>query len=163
MNRMIRIPQIRLIGADGEQLGIFQTDKALSMAQDQGLDLVEISPNAKPPVCKIMDYGKYKYQQQKKQHENKKHQVKIQVKEVKVRPNIDDHDLMVKIKHVRRFLEGNDKAKVSVQFRGRENLHVDRGEQVVDKIIEEVKDLGEAESRPKKEGKTLSVILAPLG
>lgn len=161
MNHRIRVPQIRLIGSDGSQLGVFQTEKAVERARDEGLDLVEISPNASPPVCKIMDYGKYKYEKQKKQHESKKQQVKVQLKEVKMRPNIDDHDLMTKLKHVRRFLEAKDKAKVTVQFRGRENLYADRGLTVIQRIIKEVEDLGYPEYEPKREGRTLATVIIP--
>ncbi len=161
MNHFIRVPQVRLIGALGEQLGLFATDAAVKMASEEGLDLVEIDPNAKPPVCKIMDYGKFKYMQQKKQHENKKKQVQIQVKELKIRPNIDKHDLETKIKHARRFLEGKDKAKITVQFRGREMQHIDLGRKLLDTIIAATEDVGALEMPPKMEGKNLSMILMP--
>lgn len=161
MNRRIRVPKIRLIGSEGQQLGIFATDGAMKMAGEEGLDLVEISPNADPPVCKIMDYGKYKYLQQKKKQESKKHQVVIHVKEIKLRPNIGEHDLQFKIGHVRRFLEGKDRAKVTIQFRGREMQHIGRAREVVNRILKDTEDLGEVERPAKVEGRTLSMVLMP--
>ncbi len=161
MNQFIRVPQIRLIASDGKQLGLYATDAAWRMAQEEGLDLVEIDPNSKPPVCKIMDYGKYKYNLQKKQHENKKRQTVVHLKEIKLRPNIDEHDLMVKIKHVHRFLEDKDKAKITVQFRGREMQHMERARDVLQKVIKETEKLGEVELHPKVEGRTLSMVLIP--
>lgn len=161
MNFNIRVPQIRLIASDGKQLGVFATDGAIKMAQEEGLDLVEIDPNAKPPVCKIMDYGKYKYTLQKKQHENKKRQVVVHVKEIKLRPNIDEHDLEFKIRHVRRFLGDKDKAKVTVQFRGREMQHIDRAREILSRFLKNLDDVGEIEMPPKVEGRTLSMIVMP--
>ncbi|MBI2340540.1 MAG: translation initiation factor IF-3 [Deltaproteobacteria bacterium] len=161
INHMIRGPQVRLIGSDGRQLGIFAVDGAVKMAQEEGLDLVEISPAASPPVCKVMDYGKYKYQQQKKQHDSKKHQTVVHLKEVKIRPNIDEHDLAVKIRHVRRFLENKDKAKITVQFRGREMQHIDRGREVMEKVVKEIVDVGEPEKAAKMEGRNLMAVLTP--
>lgn len=161
MNHRIRIPKIRVIASDGSQLGVLDTKEALRIAGDEGLDLVEISPNAEPPVCKIMDYGKYKYEQQKKTQENKKKQTKVALKEVKLRPNTDVHDLGFKLKHARRFLEGKDKAKISMQFRGREMAHIDRGKETMKKIIEELADVGTPEREPKMEGRTLTMILMP--
>lgn len=161
INQFIRVPQIRLIGSDGNQLGLFATEAALKMAREEGLDLVEISPQAKPPVCKIMDYGKYKYNQQKKMHASRKHQTVIHVKEVKMGPNIDTHDLEFKKRHIRRFLEGKDKAKVIVQFRGREVQYKERGLEILNKIIKEMEDIGQIEFPPKMEGRFLSTVLAP--
>lgn len=161
MNHMIRVPQIRLIASDGKQLGIFATDGALKLAQEENLDLVEIDPNSKPPVCKIMDYGKYKYQLQKRQHASKKHQVVVQVKEIKMRPNIDAHDVEVKVKHVRRFIEDKDKAKITIQFRGREMQHIDRAKEVLHRVIRDTEDIAAVEVQPKTEGRTLSMILMP--
>lgn len=134
---------------------------AMKIAEEYGLDLVEISPTADPPVCKIMDYGKYKYELQKKQQESRKKQTTIALKEIKLRPNTDDHDVDFKMKHVRRFLEEKDKAKISIQFRGREMQHIDRAKKMLLQLIENVKDLGEAEKSPTMEGRTLSVIIAP--
>ncbi len=156
------MPEIRVIGSDGSQLGVMTPMDAIRRAQDEGLDLVEISPTAKPPVCKIMDYGKYKYEKQKKEQQSKKHQVKIAVKEIKLRPNTDDHDIEFKMNHVRRFLADKDKAKISIQFRGREITHMDRAKAMLIKIIADLADVSEAESPPKLEGRTLSVILGPI-
>lgn len=137
-------------------------DGALKLAEEAGLDLVEISPNAKPPVCKIMDYGKFKYEKQKKEQENKKRQVKISIKEIKLRPNTDAHDIGFKVNHIRRFIEDKDKAKITVQFRGREMAHMERAKGNLNKIIESLADIAEPEAPPKVEGRTLSVIIAPL-
>ncbi|MCP5464446.1 MAG: translation initiation factor IF-3 [Deltaproteobacteria bacterium] len=160
-NRRIRVPEVRVIAADGEQLGVMDTRDALSLAEEQGFDLVEVSPTAKPPVCKIMDHGKFKYEQQKKAQANKKNQVKVQVKEVKMRPNTDKHDIEFKMKHARRFLEDKDKVKLTMQFRGREMAFIERGMDHLKEAIQMLKDIGEAEGEPKREGRTLSVILAP--
>lgn len=161
MNRRIKVPQIRLIDHTGAMQGLFSTEAAVKMAEEEGLDLVEVDPNAKPPVCKIMDYGKHKYQLQKKQHESKKKQIVVHVKEIKMRPNIDEHDIAFKLNHIRRFLEGKDKAKVTMQFRGREMQHIDRGRDVMERIIKEVEDIGKVEAQPKMEGRSLSMILVP--
>lgn len=150
-----------MIGSDGAQLGLFATDAALRMAREEALDLVEISPQAKPPVCKIMDYGKYKYNQQKKQHANKRHQTIIHVKEVKMGPNIDTHDLDFKKRHIKRFLEEKNKAKVVIQFRGREIQYKERGLEILNKVIKEMEDVGQVEFPPKMEGRSLSTVLAP--
>ncbi len=142
-------------------MGLFATEGAIKIAREENLDLVEVDPNAKPPVCKVMDYGKYKYLLQKKQHESRKHQVVIQVKEIKMRPNIDEHDIEFKTRHIRRFLEDKNKAKVTLQFRGREMQHIDRGRDVLNRIIKATEDIGQVEAPPKMEGKTLSMILMP--
>lgn len=159
VNAQIRAREVRVVGPDGEQLGIIPIGEALERAQELNLDLVEVAPNAKPPVCKVMDYGKFRYQQQKRAHEAKKKQTVIQVKEVKVRPKIDDHDYQFKLQHVRRFLTGGDKAKISVVFRGREIVHRDLGAKLLDRFIEDSQDLGEVESRPRMEGRSMTVIL----
>ena len=161
INFRIKVPKIRVISSSGEQLGILDTKLALNMARDEGLDLVEMSPNAQPPVCKIMDYGKYKYEQQKKTQESKKKQVKVVVKEVKLRPNTDEHDLNFKMKHARRFLENKDKAKITMQFRGREMAHVDRGKETMKRIVEILADVGTPEKEAKMEGRNLSMIMMP--
>lgn len=161
MNGQIRVPQIRLIASDGRQMGLFATDGAIKLAIEESLDLVEVDPNGKPPVCKIMDYGKYKYQLQKKQHESKKHQVVVHLKEIKMRPNIEEHDIQFKIRHVRRFLEEKDKVKITIQFRGREMQHIERARVVIDRVLKETGDVGEVEMPPKVEGKTLSMVLMP--
>lgn len=163
INFRIRIPEVRLIGPDGAQLGILQTRDALRKAEEFGLDLVEISPNARPPVCKIMDYGKYKYELAKKDHEAKKHQVVIKLKEIRLRPRTDDHDLQTKIRHIKRFLEEGNKVKVTVQFRGREMAHVEMGHKMMAKIVTEVGALGVLEQRSKFEGRFLNLIIGPTG
>lgn len=161
MNQFIRVPQVRLIGSDGAQLGVFTTDAAFKKALEEDLDLVEVDPHAKPPVCKIMDYGKHKYQLQKKQHASKKHQVVVHLKEIKMRPNIDAHDILVKLRHVRRFLEEKNKAKVLVQFRGREMQHMERARDILNRFIKDTEDVGAVEVPVKVEGRTLSMILMP--
>ncbi len=147
--------------ASGKQLGILDTKEALNLAYDQGLDLVEVAPQADPPVCKIMDYGKYVYQQQKKAQEAKKKQVQVQLKEVKLRPKTDDHDLNTKMNHIRRFLTKGDRCKVSIFFRGREVIHKHQGEEMLKYIIEELEDIAKIEQGPKFEGKNMFVIFAP--
>lgn len=161
MNFQIRVPQIRLIASDGKQLGLYATDAAIRLAELESLDLVEIDGNAKPPVCKIMDYGKYKYQQQKKKHESKKHQVVVHLKEIKFRPNTDEHDIEFKVRHIRRFIEDKDKVKTSIQFRGREMQHANRAREIFDRIMKDTADIAEVEKPPKMEGRTLAMILQP--
>ncbi len=134
---------------------------AIKLADERGYDLVEISPTARPPVCKIMDYGKYKYEMAKKAHEAKRHQVVVHVKEVKMRPSTDEHDLQTKIKHIRRFIEGGNKAKVTVQFRGREMSHRELGQRVIEKVVTNIGELAVVEQPPKMEGRFLTTILAP--
>jgi translation initiation factor IF-3 len=150
-----------VIGADGEQLGVISLHEALAAAESLELDLVEVSPSAVPPVCRIMDYGKFKYQQSKKLQEAKKKQVQVQLKEVKLRPKTDDHDLDFKIKHVRRFLEEGNKAKITLMFRGREITHTDLGAKVLDRVAEELQDVAIIESRPRMEGRSMYMIVAP--
>ena len=161
MNDKIRAPEVRVIGHDGQQLGILQIKKALELAAQEHLDLVEVAPNADPPVCKIMDYGKFKYQQNKRSQEAKKKQTVIQVKEVKIRPKTDEHDLLVKIRHIKRFLTQKDKAKITILFRGREIAYSDQGFKVLERIREELKDEIVVEQQPKMEGRNLIMILAP--
>ncbi|WP_457567429.1 translation initiation factor IF-3 [Desulfurobacterium sp.] len=161
VNEAIRAREVLVIGADGEKLGVMPTLKALQLAKEQGLDLVEVAPNAKPPVCRIMDYGKYKYQQQKKAQEAKKKQKVIEVKEVKLRPRTDEHDINVRIKQTRRFLEKGNKVKVVIMFRGREQAHLELGYAQLDKIYKAVEDLAQIERKPKKEGRDMFMILAP--
>lgn len=163
MNEKIRALQVRVIGSDGSQLGILPIKQALEIAREEGLDLVEVAPNAEPPVCKVMDYGKYKYQQSKRSQEAKKKQTVIQVKEVKLRPKTDEHDVQVKLSHIRRFLAQKDKAKVTVLFRGREIAYIDRGRMVLDRILQELQDEVVVELPPKMEGRNLVMILAPKG
>lgn len=151
---------MRVVDDDGEQLGVLDTRKALEIAMDKGLDLVEVAPNADPPVCKIMDYGKFKYQQKKRQQEAKKNQTVIQIKEVKFRPKTDEHDYKTKLKHIRKFLEGGDRCKVTVFFRGREIVHKDRGLMVLDRVKEDTRDIAKVESDPASEGRTMTMMLA---
>ena len=161
INRAIRSREVRVIGAEGEQLGILTIQDALAAAEAQQLDLVEVSPTAVPPVCRIMDYGKFKYQQSKKLQEAKKKQVQVVVKEVKLRTKTDEHDLMFKIKHVRRFLEEGNKAKITLMFRGREITHMDLGQKVLERVISELEDIAVIEARPKMEGRSMIVIVSP--
>lgn len=152
---------MRVIGAEGQQVGILPTDEALAIAAEQGLDLVEVAPNAEPPVCRVMDYGKYKYEQQKKQQEARKKQTIVQIKEIKVRPKTDEHDFNTKVKHIRRFLEDGDRCKVTVFFRGREIVHKDRGEMILTRVVQAVEDIAKVEQEPRAEGRTLFLLLAP--
>lgn len=161
INDMITVPKVRLISSTGEQLGIFASFAAIKMAEEEGLDLVEISPTADPPVCKIMDYGKYKYEKQKKEQESKKKQIVTVVKEIKLRPTTDTHDLEFKLNHVKRFIAEKDKVKITMQFRGREMMFIDRGKETLKNIIKDLADIAEPESLPKTEGKSLSVMLGP--
>jgi translation initiation factor IF-3 len=161
VNRQIRISPLRVIGADGTQLGIMEVDQALSQAQALGLDLVEVAPMARPPVVRIMDYGKYKFEQAKQARLAKKKQHVIQLKEVKYRPGIDDHDFETKTRHARRFLEEGNKVKVTLMFRGRQIAHPELGKQVVDRVAQDLADIGKVESDAKMEGKSMTMILAP--
>lgn len=152
---------VRLVDANGEMVGVVSLRDALYAAEEAGLDLVEVSPNADPPVCKILDYGKYKYEAQKKANEARKKQKIIEVKEIKLRPNIDEHDYEIKMKAMRRFLEEGDKVKVTMRFRGREMAHQDIGMNVLVKVREALDDLGKVEQMPKLEGKQMIMVLAP--
>ena len=149
------------MGADSEQLGILPLREALALAESQQLDLVEVSPTAVPPVCRIMDYGKFKYQQSKKQQEAKKKQVQVELKEVKLRPKTDVHDLEFKVKHVRRFIEEGNKAKITVVFRGREITHQELGMAALEKFAAELADIANIEVRQKMEGRSMFMIVAP--
>jgi len=144
-------------------LGILPLHEALLLAENSQLDLVEVSPTAVPPVCRIMDFGKYKYQLSKKQQEAKKKQVQVQLKEVKLRPKTDEHDLQFKIKHVRRFLEEGNKAKITVVFRGREITHMELGQTALEKFVEDLQDIALIEVKPKMEGRNMFIIVAPKG
>jgi translation initiation factor IF-3 len=161
INKLIRASEIRLIGEDGSQVGVMPLKDALAMAAEAHLDLVEVAPQANPPVCRIMDYGKYKYQQSKKQQEAKRRQTTIQVKEVKVRPKIEEHDMAFKLKNIKRFLADRDKVKVTMIFRGREMAHQDRGYAILKQMAEALTDVGMVEQEPKHEGRTLFMIVAP--
>jgi translation initiation factor IF-3 len=161
INRKIRAREVRVIKPDGEQIGVVPLEQALAAAAELGLDLVEVSPNANPPVCKIMDYGRYKYEQTKKKQEAKKKQTTFQVKEIKVRPKTGDHDLQVKMGHIRKFLGKKDKVKVTVLFRGREITLSDRGRDLLQRIATEFEDIAVVEQYPKFEGRTMMMVLSP--
>jgi translation initiation factor IF-3 len=161
INQNIRARQIRLIDPDGTQVGVVPTAQALETAAEFGLDLVEVSPNADPPVCKIMDYGRYRYEQTKKKQEAKKKQASFQIKEIKVRPKTGEHDLLVKIGHIKKFIEKKDKVKVTVMFRGREITLSEKGRELLQRIAEETEEIAAVEQMPKFEGRTLVMILAP--
>jgi len=158
---MIRVREVRVISADGEQLGILPIEQALALAQQGELDLVEVAPNERPPVCRIMDFGKFKYQQSKRSQEAKKRQKVIQTKEVKLRPKTEEHDFQFKMRHARRFLEEGDKVKVSLLFRGREMDHMDLGQRMLNRVIEDLKEIAAIEQYPKQEGQTMTLVLAP--
>ena len=161
INDEIRVPQVRLIDDAGEMIGVMSAREALIRAYDVGLDLVEISPNAVPPVCKILDYGKYKYEQQKKANEARKKQKVVEVKEIKLRPGIDEHDYDVKMKAVRRFFEEGDKVKVTLRFRGREIAHQDIGYRLLTRVKAETATLAKVELEPSMEGRQMVMVLAP--
>jgi translation initiation factor IF-3 len=163
VNEKIRAPEIRLIGPEGENIGVVTPEKAMDLAFEAELDLVEISPNATPPVCKIMDYGKYKYEQQKRESEARKKQKVIEVKEVKFRPNTDTHDYDVKMRNVVKFLEHGDKVKVTLRFRGREMAHQDLGRELLQRVAGDVEGIGKVENMPKMEGRQMIMIIAPAG
>ena len=161
INEMINSRSVRCIDPDGEQLGILSIDEAMNKAEELGLDLVELQPNADPPVCKILDYGKHKYQAQKRANEARKKQKIIEVKEIKLRPNIDQHDYQVKMKAVRKFIDGGDKVKITLRFRGREMVHVEIGTDLLSRVREDIDDFAKIESMPKMEGRQMTMILAP--
>ena len=150
-----------MIDAEGEKRGVVALDDAIAIATESGLDLVEVSPNTKPPVCKILDYGKYKYQQQKKKAEAKKKQKVVEIKEIKMRPNIDDHDYQVKVKAMKRFFEEGDKVKVTLRFRGREMAHQDRGADLLKRVQEDFDEIAKVEQYPKMEGRQIMMVMAP--
>ena len=152
---------MRCIDPDGEQLGVLDTLEAIRKAEDFGLDLVEVQPNAEPPVCKILDYGKFKYEAQKRANEARKKQKIIEVKEIKLRPNIDEHDYQVKMRNVQKFLDAGDKVKVTLRFRGREMAHQDLGANVLTRVREETDEFAKVEAMPKMEGRQMIMVLAP--
>lgn len=161
VNDQIRVPKVRLIDAEGENHGVVDIREALDMASEAGLDLVEISPGAEPPVCKILDYGKYKYEAQKKANQARKNQKVIEIKEIKMRPMIDTHDYEVKMRAVHKFLGEGDKVKVTLRFRGREMAHQDIGLELLRKVQAEVGDTAKVELAPKLEGRQIIMVLAP--
>ena len=162
VNEAIRAAQLRVIAADGSQLGIKTREEALKIARDGGLDLVEVAPQSDPPVCRIMDYGKYRYEQEQKAKRARKHQSTTVVKEIKIRPKIDNHDFEVKEKHVRRFLEHGARVKVTIMFRGRELTHPEIGKELLKRLAEEIKDLGKVEVSPKLDGRDMIMVLSPV-
>ena len=161
INERIRVPEVRLIDENGQQVGIMRTQEALRQAQDRDLDLVEVAPDAKPPVCRILDYSKYKYEQNQKQKAARKHQQQINVREIKFRPKIAQHDYDTKKGHVERFLKGRDKVKVTIMFRGREMAHPERGEMILNRLAEDLGDLAVIEQRPQQDGRNMTMMLAP--
>ena len=162
VNDKIRSTEIRLIGADGENVGVVTPQRAMEMAEEAGLDLVEISPNAKPPVCKIMDFGKFKYEQQKRESEARKKQKIIEIKEVKFRPNTDTNDYDVKMRNVYKFLEAGDKVKITLRFRGREMAHQNLGRELLERVAEDTKEHGKVENFPKMEGRQMVMLIGPM-
>ena len=160
-NDQIRVREVRLIGENSEQLGIVERNEALNMAREAGLDLVEVAATADPPVCRIMDYGKYKYETQKKKQEAKKRQAVVQIKEIKVRPKTDDHDYETKVRHIRRFLEEGDRCKITVFFRGREIVHKDRGMAILERVVQDLADIAKVDQEARAEGRTLQMMLVP--
>ncbi len=161
VNREIRVPEVQLIDAEGANLGVVAMPEALALAEAAGLDLVEIAPNSEPPVCKILDFGKFKYQSQKKASEARKKQKTVEVKEIKMRPNIDTHDYEVKMRAMLRFFEEGDKVKVTLRFRGREMAHQDLGVKLLDQVRSETVEIAKVESEPKLEGRQMVMVLAP--
>ncbi|HIE77399.1 MAG TPA: translation initiation factor IF-3 [Candidatus Thioglobus sp.] len=161
INNYIRVPEVRLIGAEGEQVGVVDTDKAKEMADDIGLDLVEVSPNAEPPVCKIMDFGKFQYEQKKQLTDAKKKQKKTTVKTIKYRPGTEEGDYQIKFRNLVKFLDNGDKVKVSIWFRGREMQHRELGMQMLDRIEKDTEEFANVEQKAKMEGRQLGMMLAP--
>jgi len=161
VNHEIRAREVRLIGPDGKQLGIMSLKDALRHAQDAQLDLVRVASDAKPPVCKVMDFGKFKYEQSKREKEARKKQKVINIKEIRMNPTIDEHDFQVRLKNTLRFLKDGDKVKVSIRFRGRQMAHTKLGEQVLNKMAESIKEVGVVEKKPKMEGRNMIMVLSP--
>ena len=161
VNERIRVPQVRVIGDDGSQVGVLAVKEALTLAQSKGLDLVEVSPTARPPVCRIMDYGKFKYEQNRRARKARKKQHQTQIKEIKMRPKIEGHDYGFKVEHAREFLKARDKVKLTVTFRGREIAHQDIGHRLIQKVIAALADVSTVESSPRSEGRTLTCVLMP--
>ena len=161
INERIRVPEVRLIDENGEQVGIVPTPDALERAREKDLDLVEVSPTSKPPVCRILDYSKYKYEQEQKAKAARKHQQQTNVREIKLRPKIAQHDYETKRGHVERFLKNQDKVKVTIMFRGREQSHPERGRMLLDRLLQDVSEIGVMEQPPLQEGRNMTMLLAP--
>jgi translation initiation factor IF-3 len=162
INERIRVPEVRLIDENGEQVGIVPTADALEKARERDLDLVEVAPNSKPPVTRILDYSKYKYEQEQKAKAARKHQQQVNVREIKLRPKIAQHDYETKRGHVERFLKNQDKVKVTIMFRGREQTHPERGRALLDRLLQDVSELGTMEQEPLQEGRNMTMLLAPV-
>ncbi|MEA3487363.1 MAG: translation initiation factor IF-3 [Thermodesulfobacteriota bacterium] len=161
MNNDIRVDKVRVISADGQQLGILSLTDALAEAEKEGLDLVEVAPNSEPPVCRIMDHGKHRYQQSKKAHGAKKSQSTIQLKEIRIRPKTEEHDLQVKLRHIERFLKQNNKVKVTMMFRGREIVYAEKGKRVMEDIKNRLGEICVVDQFPKREGRNMIMVLSP--
>jgi len=161
-NERIRVAEVRLIGEDGEQVGVLKIDEALQYAQERELDLVEVAADSRPPVCRVLDYSKYKYEQEQKAKAAKRHQKQINLREIKLRPKIATNDYETKKGHVERFLRGQDKVKVTIMFRGRETTHPERGEQLLMRLAEDVAELGAVEQRPIQDGRNMTMVLGPV-
>src|SRR6187399_2680039 len=161
VNHRIRVPEVRVVAEDGSNLGVLSTEQALRRAQSVGLDLVEVNPKASPPVCKILDFGKFKYEEKKKAREAKKKQTVVEVKEIKIRPKTDDHDLDVKVRAIRKFIEAGNKVKVTCRFRGREITHPERAQMQLTFILSKIEDLANVEQRPTMEARTMALLVAP--
>ena len=162
VNRQIRISPVRVISPDGEQIGILPIERAMEIAEEQGLDLVEVAPLARPPVCRIMDYGKFKYEEQRQAREARKKQHHVQLKEVKMRPGIEEHDFDFKVRHAKRFLEEGNKVKLTMMFRGRQMAHPEYGRKVLDRVFQELQEVSKVEAHPMLEGRSMVMVLAPL-
>ena len=161
INERIRVPEVRVIGEDGKQIGVMRTDEALRYAQDRDLDLVEVAPDARPPVTRVLDYSKYKYEQAQKQKQARKRQQNIVIREIKFRPKIAAHDYATKKGHVERFLRHKDKVKVTIMFRGREVTHPERGQEILDRLAEELSEIAVVEQRPQQDGRNMTMMLGP--
>jgi len=161
INERIRVPEVRVIGDDGQQVGVMRTDEALRYAQERDLDLVEVAPEARPPVCRVLDYSKYKYEQAQKVKAARKHQTQITIREIKFRPKIAEQDYETKKRHVERFLRHKDKVKITIMFRGREVTHPERGQMILDRLAEELTDLAVIEQRPNLDGRNMTMLLGP--
>jgi translation initiation factor IF-3 len=162
INERIRVPEVRLIGDDGNQIGVVKRDEALAYAQERDLDLVEVAAEARPPVCRVLDYSKYKYEQEQKAKAAKRHQKQVNVREIKLRPKIATNDYETKKNHVVRFLKGADRVKVTIMFRGREQSHPERGEALLMRLAEDVAELGTVEQRPQQDGRNMTMLLSPV-
>jgi len=161
VNERIRAKEIRLIGENGEQIGVLPVSEGLRLAKEQNLDLVEVAPKASPPVCRIMDFSKYKYEQEKKERLARKKQKIVHIKEIKLKPNIEEHDYQTKLRHLRRFLERGDKTKVTLMFRGREMAHVDIGKALMERLVKDLSDIAVVEKHPELEGRFIVMVMAP--